>query len=285
MNGAPGARDKGESMTFRLGILGSFLMTMVLLCAPVRAQNSGNPLPVLGEGRRELLRKTLDEQMEKYAIPGAVVGMWFPGIGNWTTSAGVNNFGGAAIPDRNVRVRIGSITKSFTATVVLQLVDEGKLSLDDALSRWDFKVPGAEGITVRQLLNMTSGLFNYTDVPEFWETLEKDRLAEWTPQSLVALAVANPAVFPPGREYMYCNTNYILLGMIIETVTGRTAAEEITTRLIDRLNLKNTFFPMDSGIQGPYLHGNVPAKGEEDGSDALEDLSICSPRLLAPMEM
>ena len=264
-------------MTSRPGILGTFLMTMVLLSAPVPARSSGNPLPVLGEGRREQLRKTLDEQMEKYAIPGAIVGMWFPGIGDWTTSAGVNNVGGAAIPDKDVRVRIGSITKSFTATVVLQLVDEGKLSLDDALGRWDLKVPGAEGITVQQLLNMTSGLFNYTDVPEFWEALGKDRLVEWTPQSLVALAVANPPVFPPGREFMYCNTNYILLGMIIEAVTGRTAAEEITTRIIDRLNMKNTSFPMDSGIQEPYLHGNVPAKGEEDGSGALEDLSICSP--------
>ena len=264
-------------MSSRPGILGTFLVTMTLLCAPVPAQSSGNPLPVLGEGRREKLQKTLDEQMEKYSIPGAIVGMWFPGIGDWTTSVGVNNFGGEKIPDKDVRVRIGSVTKSFTATTVLQLVDEGRLSLDDPLSRWDLKVPGAEGITVRQLLNMTSGLFNYTDLPEFWEAVGKDRLAEWSPQSLVDLAVANPPVFPPGKEYMYCNTNYILLGMIIERVTGRTAAEEITTRLIDRLNLKNTSFPMDSGIREPYLHGNAPSEGEEDGSVVLEDLSFCSP--------
>ncbi len=96
-------------------------------------------------------------------------------------------------------MRIGSITKTFTATVVLQLVDEKKLTLGDSLSEFVPWVPGARGITVRQLLNMTSGLYNFTDVQEFWTRVLEHPKAAWTPRQLVELAVAHQPVFPPGR--------------------------------------------------------------------------------------
>ncbi|MHB0895977.1 MAG: serine hydrolase domain-containing protein, partial [Spirochaetales bacterium] len=196
---------------------------------------------------------------------------------DWVGTAGIGNPITGEIPHPDDKVRIGSITKSFTATVVLQLVDEGKLSLDDFLGKWEPQVPGSDGITVRQLLNMTSGLFNFTDLPEFWDALDKDPLAVWTPQRLVDMAIVQPAVFAPGSQFMYCNTNYVLLGMIIEKITGNTAGEEIIARIINRLGLKNTSFPMNPDIEEPYMRGYVPASGETDGSAKVDEHSICSP--------
>lgn len=254
-----------------------FFMAALLLCSLTTAWSADIPSPGLGEAKRESLRETLDAQLARYKIPGAIVGMWFPGIGDWVAAVGVGNLGSGEAPKPADRVRIGSITKSFTATVVLQLVDEGKLSLDDHLSNWEPQVPGADGITVRQLLNMTSGLYNFTAVPEFWEAFQRDPGVLWRPQQLIDLAIAHSPEFPPGQEFMYCNTNYILLGLIIEKVTGRTAGEEITARIIDRLGLKDTSFPTTPDIAEPYMRGYVPAAGEEDGSGRLAELGQCSP--------
>ncbi|MFH0802950.1 MAG: serine hydrolase domain-containing protein [bacterium] len=247
----------------------------VLLCLCVFACVSYASARTLSKW--DTLRKTLDSQMAKYKVPGAIVGMWFPGKGTWVLGAGKGDISTGTAPKITDKLRIGSLTKTFTATVVLQLVDEKKLSLDDRLSKYEPQVPGADGITIRQLLNMTSGLFNYTDDGAFWDEFKKSPGAAWAPQRMVDIAIAHPAVFPPGQKYMYCNTNYILLGMIIEKVTGRTAGVEITTRIIDRLGLKNTSFPMTPDLPGPYMHGYVPAEGEQNGTGKLEDLSICSP--------
>jgi carboxyl-terminal processing protease len=256
-----------------------FTLSMVVLILGVLspAWSSGGSTSELNDAKRANLQKTLETMMAKYKIPGAIAGLWFPGIGDWVGTAGIGNPVTGEAPKPGGKVRIGSITKSFTATVVLQLVDEGKLSLDDPLSKWEPQVPGANGITVRQLLNMTSGLYNYTDISEFWDKLQKDPMAIWTPQELVDMAVAKPAVFTPGSKYMYCNTNYILLGMIIEKVTGKTAGEEITTRIIDRLGLKDTSFPMTPDIGEPYIRGNVPEVGEANGPVKLVEYSRCSP--------
>jgi len=215
--------------------------------------------------------------MAKYKVPGAIVGMWFGKQGTWVVGAGKGNTSAGAAPQTTDKTRIGSISKTFTATVILQLVDEKKLSLDDKLSKYEPQVPGADGITVRQLANMTSGLYNYTDDPAFWTAFQKSPKTTWAPQQMVDIATAHPAVFPPGQRYMYCNTNYILLGMIMEKVTGSTAAKQITTRIIDKLGLKNTSFPMTPDMPTPYMHGYIPATGQPNGSGTLTDLSIYSP--------
>ena len=215
--------------------------------------------------------------MAKYKVPGAIVGMWFGKQGTWVVGAGKGNTSTGAAPQTTDKTRIGSISKTFTATVILQLVDEKKLSLDDKLSKYEPQVPGADGITIRQLLNMTSGLYNYTDDQAFWDAFLKNRNAVWTPQQVVDLAVSHPAVFPPGQKYMYSNTNYILLGMIIEKVTGKKAGDVITTGIIDKLSLTNTSFPTGTGIPSPYMHGYLAATGQPNDSAKLQDFSIYSP--------
>ena len=234
-------------------------------------------LATLSEARRARLQSNLEQGLAAFSAPGGIVGMWFPDKGSWVVGSGIGNkaTGAAAAPENYFR--IGSLTKTFTATVVLQLVDEQRLSLDDKLSKFEPWVPGAAGITVRQLLNMTSGLFNYTDLDEFWEPFGANPLVPWTPRQLVDLAVANPPLSSPGQQYHYCNTNFILLGMIIEEVTGRTAAQEITTRIITRLGLTHTSFPMTPELPEPYQRGYIPVEGEPPGSSNLREFSIYTP--------
>jgi len=160
-------------------------------------------------------------------------------------------------------MRVGSITKTYTATIILQLVDEGMLALDDTVEDvLPGMVPGGESITLRQLLNHTSGLFDYTYDPKLMEPyLNPDGTFNpsnhyTSPLELVAASNANPPRFAPGEDWEYSNTNYILLGLAIEKVTGHQYAYELHDRIIEPLGLKDTKFPERStAIQEPDAHG------------------------------
>jgi len=190
-------------------------------------------------------------------VPGVVVGIWAPGRGFF-----VKGFGYADILKKEAmnvsdKFRVGSNTKTFVVTVLLQLVDEGKLSLDDKLSKFDLEVdvPNAENITVRQLCNMTSGLFEAYHSPQLDE-MEITPYTKFDPRQLVAMAVQNPPDFSPGEKWGYSNTNYLLLGLIIEAVTGNKIENEISDRLLIPLALSNTSFPVDDPqMPEPHSHG------------------------------
>ena len=154
------------------------------------------------------------------------------------------------------KVRIASITKTFVATVVLQLAAEGRLSLNDSVQKWLPGVITGHGyhpaqITIRQLLQQTSGIQDYTSAPGF---LTEANLAKtWQPQQLVDIALR---LGPPVHGWLYSDTNYILLGMIIQKVTGRSPGTEISRRILVPLGLHDTSFPLTSKqIPAPYAHG------------------------------
>jgi D-alanyl-D-alanine carboxypeptidase len=154
------------------------------------------------------------------------------------------------------RFRIGSLTKTFTATVVLQLAGEGRLSLHDTVERWlPGLVPGGERITVRQLLNHTSGLFNYTEDERVLEGMLSDRRRAWSPRDLVAIATAHPPAFAPGTRWAYSNTGYIVLGLIAEAADGRPLATQLRARIFAPLKLRHTSFDSEPQIAGRYAHG------------------------------
>ncbi|MFE2066671.1 serine hydrolase domain-containing protein [Streptomyces sp. NPDC059467] len=174
--------------------------------------------------------------------------------GTWSTTAGVGNTRTGDPRSPSDHYRVGSITKTFVATVLLQLEAEGRLSLDDTVDRWLPGVVTGNGndgrrITVRQLLNHTSGIFNYTADDDFGRTyfladgFLKHRYDTMTPAALVAIAMKHKPAFAPGTSWAYSNTNYVLAGMVIKAVTGRSYAEEITNRLIRPLHLTGTSLP------------------------------------------
>jgi D-alanyl-D-alanine carboxypeptidase len=158
------------------------------------------------------------------------------------------------------RFRVGSVTKTFIATVALMQEQLGHLSLDDTVEHWlPGLVPGGRRITLRMLLNHTSGLYNYTDDRGFVARYQADPTQGWAPRQLVALAAAHRPLFPPGRRWSYSNTNYIVAGMLIEKATGQNIHRMVRERIIDPLHLTGTSFPAhDRGIDGFYAHGYLP---------------------------
>ncbi|MFI5692160.1 serine hydrolase domain-containing protein [Kribbella sp. NPDC051586] len=184
----------------------------------------------------------------------------------WRGSSGVAELGTSRKVPVDGRFRAGSITKTFVATVVLQLVAEGRIRLDDSVEHWlPGVVPNGEHITVRELLNHTSGLYDFKNTLPMppSEDFYALRFRTWTPTEQIERALANPPVFKkPGSQYNYSNTNYLLVGEIIKKVTGRTYADEIERRIIRPLGLHGTTLPGTSTrIPGPHPHGYVPKDG------------------------
>jgi len=155
------------------------------------------------------------------------------------------------------RFRIASLTKSFVATVVLQLVGEKRMSLADPVARFlPGLVPKGEAITVRELLNHTSGLYDYEQDPRLYAPYLKGHLNyAWTPKQLVALAVSHRPPFTPGTHWSYSNTNYVLLGLIVEALTKHAFAGELTRRILRPLGLHATRFGADRNMGSPAAHG------------------------------
>jgi D-alanyl-D-alanine carboxypeptidase len=200
--------------------------------------------------------------------------------GVWRGTSGLAELGTTRPVPVHGRFRAGSITKTFLATVVLQLADEGRLRLDDTVEAWlPGEIPDGDRITVRQLLNHTSGLYDIVrtlPLPPNPELLD-NRWRTWTPGELVARAVANPPTFePPGSAFAYSNTNYTLLGQIVEKATGRSYGTEIERRVIRPLRLRDTSVSGTSTrIPGPHPHGYVPI--EQDGELTLVDYTEMNP--------
>ncbi|MCI3933782.1 serine hydrolase domain-containing protein [Streptomyces sp. AN091965] len=164
------------------------------------------------------------------------------------------------------RVRAGSNTKTFTATVVLQLVGEGKVDLDAPVETYLPNLLRGDGIDgrnikVRQLLQHTSGLPEYT-VHILKDVFGKARHTYYQPRDLLDIALKHKADFEPGARWAYSNTNYVVAGLLIEKVTGRPLAEQLTERVIDRIGLRHTYFPGvgEEGIRGPHARGYDAAR-------------------------
>jgi D-alanyl-D-alanine carboxypeptidase len=192
--------------------------------------------------------------MRKLNVPGAIVYVQDPARGTWTTTIGTGSLSTHAPINVADHMRVGSITKTFTGTVILQLVDQGKLHLDDPVAKYQPQVPNGAHISIRQLLNMTSGLFSYSEDAGLGQTLLDQPQKVWNPQDLVAIAFKHPPNFAPGTSFHYSNTNTVLLGMIAEQLTGRPLAEEFQSRIFTPLGMHTTSFPASDVATIPDPH-------------------------------
>ena len=213
----------------------------------------------------QTLKQILTQNMADYGIPGALVGVWIPGEGRLIIEEGVSNLESEKPIKKDDHVRIGSITKSYTVTVILQLLQEGLLSLDDPLSKFFPEIENSNA-TVRDLANMRSGIFNYTEDQDFVLLLIEDLLRKWTPQELVDVADRNLPYFAPDGGWHYSNTNTVILGMIIEQITGNFLGDEIQKRIIEPLSLRGTIYPTSPDIPSPFSRGylELPETGLTD---------------------
>lgn len=203
------------------------------------------------------LRPKLQQIFTDTLTPGAVVLVRSPELGDWTATFGTRALGSAEPVTLADHVRIGSNTKTWTGTVILQLAQEGKLTLDDPVSTYRPDVPNGQHITITELLNMRSGLYNYSESLELNQTLDTDPTKAWTPDELLAIAYKNPPYLPPGQGYHYSNTNAVLLGLIIEKLTGNPVEQELQRRIFTPLVLRNTQLPprTSNALPAPYPNG------------------------------
>ncbi|MEZ4692074.1 MAG: serine hydrolase domain-containing protein [Ignavibacteria bacterium] len=197
----------------------------------------------------------LNETFTELEVPGAIIGISIPGYETFIRTYGVADLLTGQPISENDHMRIGSITKTFTGTVLLQLVDEGLISLDDKLSKYFPDFPNSENITIEQLGNMRSGIFNYSEDENFQKELFNDLTKSFTPQEVVAIAEKHDPYFPPGTGMHYSNTNTILLGLIIEKLTGVTLENAVKSRILDPLGMNESVFAVNTDFPEPHAHG------------------------------
>lgn len=200
------------------------------------------------------LDSIIDAAVNSTGIPGAMVGIWGPD-GNYVKVAGVADTATKAPMETDFYHRIGSVTKTFTVTALLQLVDEGKIGLDDPISQYVDGVMEGDAISLRHLAGMRSGLVDYTTSEQFVMEYLSDPRRAFTPEELVGYVKDLPLQLRPGTTVNYSNTNTVLLGMVIEKVSGSRLSDVIDTKIATPLGMEHTSFPMTNAFPTPHAQG------------------------------
>ncbi|MFJ4582708.1 serine hydrolase domain-containing protein [Streptomyces echinatus] len=226
------------------------------------AFGSGTPSPSSGPEIRTAspaVAAQLDEAIQRVMpeanVPGVTVGVWTPGQQSYVRSFGVADKASGRKMTPDLYTRIGSETKTFTVTALLQLAGRGKVGLDDPIGKYVDGVPNGDRITLRQLAGMRSGLFNYSEDDGFFKALTSDPRRPFTPRELLGYAFRHPVLFPPGRKFDYSNTNMILLGLVVEKESGQRLGDYIKRHILDPAGMKDTLFPDGSEFPRPHAQG------------------------------
>ena len=231
---------------------------VAVLCAALACASCG--AASFDAGRVSRMEEMVAAAMASEGIPGRIGGGW-PPEGEWVEAFGTADIESGAPMEVDHRVRIASNTKTFVATVLLQLAGEGKLSLDDTLDRYVPSVRDADRMTLRQVLQMTSGTYSFTEDEQFGREFEEDPLMKMTPEQAIEIANSHQNYFAPGEGYHYSDTNYEIAGLVIERSSGGKLAEEVQARVIEPLGLSDTSFPETPEMPGKHAKGYVLKDG------------------------
>jgi D-alanyl-D-alanine carboxypeptidase len=219
-----------------------------------RQPDPGMTEPMLPE-TADLLDRTVADVLPEAAASGAVVAVRSP-AGTWIKAFGIADPKTKAPMTDDIYQRVGSVTKTFTGTLILQLAAEGQLNLDDPIGKYVDGIPNGSTVTIRQLAEMTSGLASYTLDENWQKVFFANPYAVWTPDQLVEISRNLDPLFPPGEKFDYSNTNTILLGKVVEAVTGESYADELHTRIFEPLGLDHTSFPgASAAFPTPHAQG------------------------------
>jgi len=195
--------------------------------------------------------QAVDTIFSAYHPPGILAGVRVSGEAPWTRAFGQADVASATPMSLASTFPVRSITKSFTVTLLLQLVQSGQLSLDDKVGRYIAGVPNGNLISLADLAGNQSGLVDYSSQDGFIDVFFADTLHVWTPQQLVAFSFAVTPPFLPGEQYQYSNTNTVLLGMVIEAVTGQALGGVLSSLIFKPLGLTGTSYPSSADLPAP----------------------------------
>ncbi|MGZ0142011.1 serine hydrolase domain-containing protein [Rhodococcus qingshengii] len=230
----------------------SAMVGAVISCSTDKSTDTSDK--IMDSTITDQLDSIVDAAVNSTGIPGAMVGIWGP-AGNYVKVAGVSDTATKAPMETDFYHRIGSVTKTFTVTALLQLVDEGKIGLDDPISKYVDGVMEGDAISLRQLAGMRSGLVAYTTSEQFVMDVLSDPRRSFTSEELFGYVKDLPLQLRPGTTVDYSNTNTLLLGMVIEKVTGSTLSDVIDTKITTPLGMEHTSFPTTSAFPTPHAQG------------------------------
>ena len=211
-------------------------------------------LPVSGVAAAATQPAKVARRIVASGMPGAVV-LIHDRAGTRVGTAGFADVGRKRAMQANTSFRIGSVTKTFTAALVLELAQRGALRLDDPVERWlPGRVPNGGAITLRQLLNHTSGLYDYSADARLADAMYR-RPVPWLPLSLVAVGTSHPPLFAPGTGWGYSNTNYVLLGLVVQAAARTSIRNQLERRILQPLRLRRTSLPRTPALPAPFARG------------------------------
>lgn len=224
------------------------LMTATAVMVATSAHSAAQPAD-----RAEVLAQTIPALIQRYAVPGAIVGVLEDGAAPFARAFGVRDTATGEPMTTDLRMRVGSITKSFTTTAVLQLAERGRITLDAPVGTYVPGVPNGDTITVRQLADMRSGLWDFAE--EVIAALPNQPHRVWTPDQVLEIGYSRSPVFAPDAKWDYSNTNTALLGVIVEKVSGQRLSTFVAENILAPLNLSHTVTPVDAEFGGPHSRG------------------------------
>ena len=205
--------------------------------------------------RDQALTKSVAAAVSEASIPGAIVGVWQEGKRPFVRAFGVRNTTTRRRMSTNLYMRIGSETKTFTVTALLQLVAQGKVGLDDPIGKYVPNVVNGDKVTLRELAEMRSGVPSYTQKKQFQKDLVSNPMRAFTPQELLAYVAGAPALFAPGNGFDYSNTNTVLIGLVVEQVSGQSLPSYIKQHILEPLHMNHTIFATNAAFPSPHAQG------------------------------
>lgn len=244
----------------RRGMLGLAAAGGLALAGCGGDSGESDALPVALQTR---LQQILDDNRTQFGFPGAQAGVW-TAQGSWVGVTGVTEQGGNTPPVRGEHTRIGSVTKTFTVILILQLVEQGSIQLTDTIGQYVSGLPNGDSATIAMLASMTSGIPSYTQDDTFVDAMFADPQQVFTPQQLLDYVRGKPADFPAGTKVAYSNSNTVALGLVIEQKMNMPFAQALQQNILGPLGLTQTLAATSSAIPDPHWRG-VTTQGDPVG--------------------
>lgn len=244
-------------------IVGALAASLVVLLAAAGCTARPEATATPADAWQHAAQSALEDALRTTGIPGGAITVTHDDV-TWTGVAGLADVASGRKVTVDDRFAFRSITKSFTVTAILQLVDQGRLSLDDPVATYVDGVPDGDRITLRELARMRSGLPNYSATPAFQDALRIDLTRNWTDAEILQAAFSEPDDFAPDARYEYSNTNTVLLGEVLQKVTGRPWSEVVQEDILDPRGLSATTYPDSDPIPSPLAE---PYQGAGEGQD------------------
>jgi len=238
---------------------------------------ASSPVPAaeLPAADRQFVDTTVAQVMQEQRLPGVTIKISGP-KGTYEKSYGLGHIATSTPMAIDDHVRIASNTKTFTATAVLQQVQRRRLALSDTLDQWVKRVPNSKQITIRQMLAMRSGIYDFTSDARWNARFNANPLMKSKPRDIIPIIRRHKPSFAPGARTEYADSNYVLLGIILEKVTGRSVESVITQDIVHRLGLSETSFPTTAAMPTPFSHGYYAGP---DGTGPIQDYTAVNPQV------